>query len=73
MAEGYPFFYQRITFPFKDGKMMYAYICINPLYCSSPKAKPTEEYIQHILKGCIENKLVKTVKLIENMYVKKRV
>src|SRR5687767_11973781 len=62
--EGCPFFYQKMAFPLKDSKTMFAYICVNPLYRPLPKAKAEAEYIAHILKGCKENKLVKTVKML---------
>jgi gamma-glutamylcyclotransferase len=62
--EGCPFVYQKMAVPLKDGKTMFAYICVNPLYRPLPKAKASAEYMSHLLKGCKENGLVKTMKLL---------
>jgi hypothetical protein len=63
--EGYPFFYQKIAFPKADGKTVYAYACFNPNYRPLPKIKSDLEYMQHLLIGCTENKLVKTLRRLE--------
>jgi gamma-glutamylcyclotransferase len=62
--EGCPFFYQKMAVPLKDGKTMFAYICVNPDYRPLPKARAESKYMFHILKGCNDNGLVKTMKLL---------
>jgi hypothetical protein len=66
--EGCPDFYQKLAFPMRDGKTMYAYVCLNPLYRPLPKAIAQEDYMAHIIKGCKENNLGATLRVL--MYLK---
>lgn len=62
--EGCPLFYQKMAVPLNNGKTMFTYVCMNPHYRPLPKAKADAEYMSHLLKGCNENGLVKTMKLL---------
>lgn len=59
--EGAPYLYQRVVFT-EGLKDLFAYVSLNPRYRT--KMRPDREYLQHIIKGCQENKLNKTFKNI---------
>lgn len=62
--EGCPDFYQKLAFPMQDNKTVYAYVCLNPLYRPLPKSKALADYMQHIIKGCKENNLAATLRVL---------
>jgi len=74
--EGYPLYYQKMVFPLNESaignskEVMYAYVCFNPNYVPNPKVKPTEEYINHILKGVADNELTTTLWQLRRMRYK---
>lgn len=66
--EGTPWAYQRIIYPYNKRRNMHIYVCLNPTYTPDPTILfPTMEYIQHIAKGCIVNKLKYTQNIIQEM------
>lgn len=65
--EGFPFFYQKMVFPYKTTQF-YTFISVNPRYKCSPKLLPTIEYLGHLTKGCRENKLARTLSYIQDLY-----
>lgn len=65
--EGSPYAYQRIIHPYNRRRNMHIYVCLNPTYIPYPEVPPTMEYLEHINKGCVVNKLAYTQKVLQEM------
>lgn len=60
--EGCPYFYQKLAIPLNDGRTMFAYVSFNPFYRSAPEVQAEPEYMEHLIKGCEENRFHRTLK-----------